>query len=94
MTRTLKYAGFLLSTLMLAGCMTTGLSLHETTPGMGRGSGDFARTLYALATPTGPLPTGPVTVRRPLTLALVQLGEIAPPQRMVVRLQQHPDLES
>lgn len=78
MKRILQLVGLGVLALVLSGCVTTGLSTRET-----RGQ-NYSTYLYALYdTPASLETSARPTVKRPAKVAVAQIGEVAPPQKVL-----------
>lgn len=69
--------------LLVAGCETTGLSPRET------GHGSYSHFVYQLAREQQPVPAA-TYMRKPIRLAVAQIGEVAPSTNILNRLKSHP----
>ena len=77
-------AGVLLLSVLVTGCFTTGLSSRES------GSGSYSRLVYDLARYQPK--AAPARLRKPIRLAVAQLGEVSPSTNVLGELRSHPAL--
>jgi hypothetical protein len=75
----------LLLAWLLTGCHTTGLSSRESSPG------SYSRLVYEMAR-NQPNATPAPRLRKPIRLAVAQLGEVSPGTNMLGELRSHPAL--
>lgn len=68
--------------LLLAGCSSTGLSIREV------GKYNYAQFVYSLYDGQKERPAEHKTVRKPIKLAIAQIGEAAAPEAMIERFRQ------
>src|SRR3954453_2944754 len=83
-----------LSFVLLAGCATGGLSPRETAQ---QNYSSFVYSLYDMPAPAGAREETSRTPARlvlPARVAVVQVGEVAPPQAFLAKLRGRPDLFS
>jgi hypothetical protein len=76
----------ILSVIFLSGCYTTGLSLRENR------SHNLSRYIYSLYNGGTQSKQKTHYIRKPIKLAVAQLGEIAPTEEVIKRLVQHKSL--
>ena len=88
-----RYVAVALSLVLLAGCASSGLSPRETA---NQNYSSFVYSLYDLpAAPAGGSEQGtprPAKLTLPARVAVVQVGEVAPPQAFLNKLRGRPDL--
>lgn len=70
--------------LLVSGCETTGLSPRET------GRGSYSHFVYQMAREQQPVAAS-TYMRKPIRLAVAQVGEVAPSTNILSRLKSHPD---
>lgn len=80
-----RSASLLLLAVFLTGCNSTGLSSRESSPG------SYSRLVYEMARHQ-PSAKSPGRLRKPIRLAVAQLGEVTPSTNVLGELRSHPEL--